>query len=82
MNKLKCLITGGHKYDSKNLIMTEDLPRNLFVFHNRCVKCGKEYAVEIPRVNMFSEAFLNNVKHEIIKKENETGVEECHETKL
>ncbi|MBR5355003.1 MAG: hypothetical protein IK122_02660 [Alphaproteobacteria bacterium] len=82
MNKIKCLITGGHKYASENLIMTEDLPRNLFIFRNFCVKCHKYYTVEIPRVNMFSEAFMNNVKHEIIKKENETGVEECHETKL
>lgn len=73
MNKIKCFITGGHKYDSSNLIMTEDFRRNLFVFHNYCVKCKKTYTVEIPRVNMFSEAFMKSVKHEIIKTEGEQG---------
>lgn len=74
MNKIKCFITGGHKYDSINLIVTEDLHRNLFVFRNRCVKCGKEYAVEIPRVNMFSEAFLKKMNHENIMSDKQTEV--------
>lgn len=48
MNKFFCLLTGGHKYEDKNLRTSYNIKRSVYEMRNYCCKCGKEYFVEIP----------------------------------
>jgi hypothetical protein len=50
--RLKCILTGGCKYDPQELLFTY-VPSDIFfnaryLISNRCVKCGKQYIGEIP----------------------------------
>lgn len=36
-----------HKYDDRNLMCKHDKVRGVFVFRNKCVKCGLESLEEI-----------------------------------
>ena len=48
MNKLRCLLSGGHRY-SPSKIVTMRNPRNrTIVLHNFCVKCSKMIEFAIP----------------------------------
>lgn len=41
MNKIICLLTGGHRYKDKNIITRPTLYKDYVILHNKCVKCGK-----------------------------------------
>ena len=45
MNRLKCFLSGGHRYSDANLISYKDERKGAYVFCNFCVKCGKPYLV-------------------------------------
>lgn len=48
MNKLRCLLSGGHRY-SLSKIITHRKPMNRTIeLRNFCVKCGKMISFEIP----------------------------------
>ncbi len=41
MNKLMCILTGGHRYEDKNIIVYQHPNPDFVMLHNECVKCGK-----------------------------------------
>lgn len=41
MNKLMCILTGGHRYADKNIIVYQHPNPDYVRLHNECVKCGK-----------------------------------------
>jgi hypothetical protein len=48
MNRLFCFLSGGHEYADKNLTATMQRDNtDMFVFKNKCVKCGKVYEVKL-----------------------------------
>lgn len=47
MNKFFCWLTGGHKYEDKNLESSYLLFTRQYLMVNRCVKCGKIYTATI-----------------------------------
>ena len=48
MNRVKCFLTGGHRYEDSNLRASSDEFKNTITFTNGCVKCGKSYEVQLP----------------------------------
>lgn len=42
LKRIKCFLTGGHRYSDSNLQVIHDTTGYHFV--NHCVKCGKVYA--------------------------------------
>lgn len=47
MNKLKCFLTGGHRYSDANTISVTNEGEDVYVFYNYCLKCGKPYTVKV-----------------------------------
>ena len=45
MNRLFCFLTGGHKYENKN-IETETVGDD-YIVKNACIKCGKLYEAHL-----------------------------------
>lgn len=43
MKRFFCWLTGGHKYEDKNLKSTYFRGKGITHFTNRCIKCGKNY---------------------------------------
>ena len=56
MNRLACMLTGGHRYNDLYLKVTDmNFPMNdYFVISNHCEKCGKMYRYEISKKAVFS----------------------------
>ena len=48
MNKLICLLTGGHRYEDKNLVSYQNLNPDYVTLENKCVKCGKIIEFDFP----------------------------------
>lgn len=48
MNRLFCLVTGGHKYSMNKILSTRNHTNNTIVLHNHCVKCKTPISFEIP----------------------------------
>jgi len=48
MNKLRCILSGGHRYHPSNIIKTRDARNFTIVLNNFCVKCNKKISFEIP----------------------------------
>jgi hypothetical protein len=48
--KLRCLITGGHRYSNINLLMMKDPFKPEYIFTNECLKCGKTIHLRISKV--------------------------------
>jgi hypothetical protein len=46
MNKLMCFLTGGHKFEDKNINSYRHQNPNFITIHNKCIKCGKEFEFE------------------------------------
>lgn len=46
MNKLFCLISGGHRYADTNIIAYQHPNPDYVTLHNKCVKCGKEVSFD------------------------------------
>lgn len=42
MNKLMCFLTGGHRFEDKNIITYQHPNPSYITLHNECIKCGKE----------------------------------------
>ena len=69
MNRLCCILTGGHRYRDINLIVTDlpFFPGDFFLIENHCVKCGKKYSATISKKAVIAEAFAESdlcEKHE------------------
>lgn len=41
-----------HRYADKNL--QTEIKNGICIFRNKCIKCGKEYTVEIPEKNLIN----------------------------
>lgn len=50
IKKLRCLITGGHRYSSANLLTMKDHFKREYIFTNNCLKCGKIMHIRISKV--------------------------------
>ena len=48
MNKLRCLLSGGHRYSPSKIITCRDGTNCTIKLRNFCVKCGKMIEFEIP----------------------------------
>ena len=48
MNRLRCFLSGGHRYHPSKLITTKDAKNSTIILRNFCVKCHKEISFEIP----------------------------------
>lgn len=57
MTKLRCLLSGGHRYHPSKVVTTHDDVRHVIVLHNFCVKCSHMIAFEMP-----SEVIDNEIK--------------------
>ena len=58
MNRIKCFLTGGHRYEDSNLRASSDEFKNTITFTNGCVKCGKSYEVQLPFSAVMSSCLL------------------------
>ena len=61
MNRLRCLLSGGHRYSPAKIVTTRNERNHSIVLHNFCVKCSRMITFEI------SAEFIDNE----IKKEKE-----------
>ena len=48
MNKLRCLLTGGHRYHPSKVITHRNELNRTIEMKNFCVKCSKMISFEIP----------------------------------
>lgn len=48
--RLRCLITGGHRYSNINLLMMKDPFKPEYIFTNECLKCGKTIHLRVSKV--------------------------------
>ena len=49
LRKLRCLITGGHRFSNINLLMIEDPFKPEYIFTNNCLKCGKTIHLRVSK---------------------------------
>lgn len=47
MKRLRCFLTGGHRYSDINLCVR--VAGDEIVYTNVCVKCGKMFEAHVPR---------------------------------
>lgn len=50
---LRCKLH-GHTYSGNYLTTTRNERDMTYIFRNRCLRCGKEYEVEVPIENLLS----------------------------
>ena len=48
MNKLRCLLSGGHRYSPLKIVSCRNAINFTIKLRNYCVKCGKMIEFEIP----------------------------------
>lgn len=48
MNKLRCLLSGGHRYSHTKIITHRNEVNRTIELRNFCVKCSKMISFEIP----------------------------------
>ena len=48
MNKLRCLLSGGHRYSPSKIVSCRNEVNFTIKLRNFCVKCGKMIEFEIP----------------------------------
>lgn len=48
MNKLRCLLSGGHRYSPSKIVSTRNPRDCTIILNNFCVKCSKMISFEIP----------------------------------
>jgi len=46
--KMACVMGGGHRYADTDLLVAVDTQKKVCEYSNKCVRCGKEYHVEVP----------------------------------
>lgn len=49
LRKLRCLITGGHRYSNLNLTMMKDPFKPEYIFTNECLKCGETVRLRVSK---------------------------------
>lgn len=47
--RIKCLLTGGHRYADVNMLMLADPYRLEYIVTNNCLKCGKTITARISK---------------------------------
>jgi len=68
MNKVRCFLSGGHKYSDSNWVMTERIKTCQVIFTNYCDKCGKMIDVPVSRRDIFSKD-IDKILHSVSKGE-------------
>lgn len=63
MNRLACMLTGGHMYECKNLIVTSDPLFDYFTIENHCVKCGKPFTTKMKVDVVMGEKFEEELRY-------------------
>ena len=48
MNRLRCILSGGHRYSLSKIITHRNAMNFTIELRNFCVKCGKMISFEIP----------------------------------
>lgn len=48
MNKLRCLLSGGHRFAPDKIVTCKNPINFTYELKNFCVKCGKPISFEIP----------------------------------
>lgn len=48
MNRLRCFLSGGHKYHPSRIVTTRQPINRTIVLNNFCVKCSKMISFDIP----------------------------------
>lgn len=61
LKKVWCIITFGHEYEVETLHVHYDPDRKVYVFRNRCAKCGEWDKWEVPEENILPELVRNEV---------------------
>lgn len=62
MNRLRCLLSGGHRYSPAKIVTRRNHIDNTIVLHNFCVKCSRMITFEMP-----AEVIDNEIKKGIEK---------------
>ena len=47
--RIKCFLSGGHRYADINMLMLKDPYKPQYIFTNNCVKCGKAITVRVSK---------------------------------
>lgn len=50
LKRIKCFLTGGHRYRDMNMMTIHDTTGYHFI--NHCEKCGKVYATFLPEMTL------------------------------
>lgn len=48
LRQMVCVMSGGHRYADTDLLVAVDTQKKVCEYSNKCVRCGKEYHVEVP----------------------------------
>ena len=66
MKRIKCLLSGGHRYANVNLLMMKDPFKPEYIFTNNCLKCGNITYIRVPKSSFDSilEADLRRKREE------------------
>ena len=48
LRQMAFVMGGGHRYADTDLLVAVDTKKKVCEYSNRCVRCGKEYHVEVP----------------------------------
>lgn len=64
--RIKCMLSGGHRYADINMLMLEDPFAPQYIVTNNCVKCGKTITVRVSKKALDSilEAYLRRRRAE------------------
>ena len=65
LKKLWCFLTGGHAYSDLTLHAHYNEERMVYVFRNRCAKCGKPDRWEVPAEQILPELVRNEVEFDV-----------------
>lgn len=62
LRQMACVIGGGHKYADQELLVAIDIQKKVCEYSNKCVRCGKEYHVEVPLQHVLPENFTDTYR--------------------
>jgi hypothetical protein len=65
LRQMACVISGGHRYADTDLLLAVDTKKKVCEYSNRCVKCGKEYHVEVPLQYVLPENLTDTYRNRV-----------------
>jgi hypothetical protein len=55
MNRLRCILSGGHKYHPSRIVTIREPRSRTITLYNFCAKCGKMISFDIPEKFIYME---------------------------